>query len=165
MWSASARQRAASSFTTSDWMRRWWASHRTGDQSARSLSEQVQVVVSCPLRSLTLSLALSIYSQCLSLFVRRSSHRGVRQSSGPHCILGSGAPPAGHSAETCPQHSHHRSNLFARRAAIGHQWSRQRHQGKTNKHTKADGSLMTVKRWKALRRISKHSFHSNGVVF
>lgn len=98
------------------------------------------------LRSLTLSLALSIYSQCLSLFVRRSSHRGVRQSSGPHCILGSGAPPAGHSAETCPQHSHRRSNLFARRAAIGHQWSRQRHQGKTNKHTKADGSLMTVKR-------------------
>lgn len=41
-WLALARQQATSSFTTSDWMRRWWASLRTGDQSARSLLEQVK---------------------------------------------------------------------------------------------------------------------------
>lgn len=112
---------------TQDWGPVSSLAFRTG--TGGSLSPAVlSHSLSCSLHAFSVSLSLS-------LFVRRSSHRGVRQSSGPHCILGSGAPPAGHSAETCPQHSHRRGNVFARRAAIGHQWSRQRHQGKTNKRT------------------------------
>ncbi|CAG04934.1 unnamed protein product, partial [Tetraodon nigroviridis] len=66
----------------------------------------------------------------VSFFVRRSSDCGVRQPSGSHCFLGSGAPSDCHTAETRPQHRRCRGNLSARRAAADHHRSRQRHQGK-----------------------------------
>lgn len=67
------------------------------------------------------------HSMSLSFFIRRSSDCGVWQSSGSHCFLGSRTPPDCHAAETCPQHSCCRHNLFAWRAAAHHHWSRQHH--------------------------------------
>lgn len=72
---------------------------------------------------------------------RWSSHHGVQQPSGSHGLLGSGAPPAGHSTETRTQDSCCRGNLPARRAAAGHQWSRQRDQGQRQQHMYDNGCL------------------------
>ena len=85
MWSVLVQQQVASSFTTSDWTRRWWASHRTGDQSAHLLSEQVQVVVSRPLHALPFNLSLTVFSLSLSLSLSLSP------ADGPP-IMASGSP-------------------------------------------------------------------------
>lgn len=80
------------------------------------------------------SLSLShpdMYSQCLSLAIRRPSYCGIWQSSGSHCILGSGTPPDCDTAETCSSHSCCCGNLFARRATADHHRSRQHHQSKS----------------------------------
>lgn len=107
MWLVLALQQVASLFTTSDWTRHWWASHRTGDQSHRSLSEQVHVMMSCPWRSLPLAPSLFTYSPYLYLCL----------SDGPP-IVASGSPQ-GHIAfwdlerhQLVTQHRHaHRTSI------------------------------------------------------
>lgn len=88
------------------------------------------------------SVSLHVFTVSLPLSVRRPSHCGVRQSSGPHCILGFRTSPARHSAQTCPQNVHRRGNVPARRADIGYQRRRQRHQGK--KQNKRERFMKTL---------------------
>lgn len=69
------------------------------------------------------------------VFFRRSACCGVRQSSGPHCILGPGKASAADSAEKHAPHSRRGGNVCEFRAAVDHEWSRQRNQGERQEVT------------------------------